>query len=89
MFNIFSSCIYYVPFFKKKVKVMRHFGIQKKSLNSALLQFLKTSNLEILRIENFLPICVKVKLAVTFHHGEKEGAQTDPGAVAVLLRLPA
>lgn len=32
---------------------------------------------------------MSVKLAVTFHHGEKEGAQTDPGAVAVLLRLPA
>lgn len=29
-----------------------------------------------------------MKLAITLHHGEKEGAQTGPGAVAVLLRLP-
>lgn len=30
-----------------------------------------------------------MNLAVTFHHGEEEFAQTDPGAVAVLLRFPA
>lgn len=36
-----------------------------------------------------LHIRLKVeKLAVTFHHGEEEGAQTDPGAVAVFLRHP-
>lgn len=34
-----------------------------------------------------LHICLDVNLAVIFHHGEKEGAQADPGAVAVLLCL--
>lgn len=53
-------------------------------LNSALLEFLNTVN----SLER-LHIGLTVQLAVPFHRGEEEGAQTGPGAVAALLRPPA
>lgn len=83
-----SCCIYYnVPI----DKMISNFGI------NSYLTLKKVSKQCIITIpENVKPVNnvgissqVSVKLAVTFHHGEEEGAQTDPGAVAVLLRLPA
>lgn len=83
-----SCCIYYnVPV----DKIISNFGIHSYlTLKKISKQCMITIPENVKPVNNLgISSHVSVKLAVTFHHGEKELAQTDPGAVAVLLRLPA